>query len=116
VAGGGRGGGGKARRGEEPSRYDCDDLHDANPLVLGTRTGWPSDAPIPLCLGKTPASAIPPSGSLAGGTAPRLFVASGRSKVQMEVGQDQDISGWEAPGTVTAPTVASRARVPPCGC
>src|SRR5262249_50425596 len=42
------GGSGNAQRGEEPSRYDDDDLHDANPLVLGTRTGRPSDAPIPL--------------------------------------------------------------------
>src|SRR5258707_5774187 len=30
-----------------------------NPLVLGTRTGRPSDAPIPLCLCKMPASTIP---------------------------------------------------------
>src|SRR5215472_18767581 len=42
------GGSGNAQRGEEPSRYDDDDFHDANPLVLGTRTGRPSDAPIPL--------------------------------------------------------------------
>src|SRR6478672_6536668 len=62
-----------------------------DPLVLGTRAGWPSDAPIPLCLCETPAFAIPPSGSIAGGMAPRLFVASGRSQVQMSVGQDQDI-------------------------
>jgi hypothetical protein len=34
---------------------------------LGTRTGRPSDAPIPLCLCKTPASTIPRSGSIAGG-------------------------------------------------
>src|SRR5262245_27375546 len=65
-----RGGSGNAQHGDESSRYDCDDLHDANPLVLGTRTGWPGDAPIPLCLCKTPASAIPPSGSIAGGMAP----------------------------------------------
>src|SRR5215813_11562329 len=45
-------------------------LHDANPPVLGTRTGRPSDAPIPLCLCKTPASTIPRSGSIAGGMAP----------------------------------------------
>jgi hypothetical protein len=77
------GGSGNAQHGEERSRYDYRDLHDTNPLVLGTRTGRPSDAPIPLCLCKTPASAIPPSGSIAGGMAPRLFVASGRSKVQM---------------------------------
>jgi hypothetical protein len=49
------GGSGNAQHGDEPSRYDYDDLHDANPLVLGTRTGRPSDAPIPLCLCKTPA-------------------------------------------------------------
>src|SRR5499433_1918740 len=69
------GGSGNAQRGEEPSRYDDDDLHDANPLVLGTRTGRPSDAPIPLCLCKTPASTIPRSGSIAGGNGSRLFVA-----------------------------------------
>jgi hypothetical protein len=33
------GGSGNAQHGEEPSRYDYDDLHDANPLVLGTRHG-----------------------------------------------------------------------------
>src|SRR5262245_19237186 len=33
------GGSGNAQHGDEPSRYDYDDLHDANPLVLGTRTG-----------------------------------------------------------------------------
>jgi hypothetical protein len=42
--------------------------------VLGTRTGRPSDAPIPLCP-KTPASTIPRSGSIAGGNGSRLFVA-----------------------------------------
>src|SRR5215471_14899676 len=66
---------GDAQHGDERSRYDYDDLHDANPLVLGTRTGRPSDAPIPLCLCKTPASAIPRSGSIAGGNGSRLFVA-----------------------------------------
>src|SRR5262245_49730014 len=71
-----RGGSGNAQHGDESSRYDCDDLHDANPLVLGTRTGWPGDAPISLCLCKTPASAIPPSGSIAGGNGSRVFVAS----------------------------------------
>src|SRR6266446_10110049 len=30
------GGSGNAQHGHEPSRYDYDDLHDANPLVLGT--------------------------------------------------------------------------------
>src|SRR5262245_36918159 len=49
------GGSGNAHHGHEPSRYDYDDLHDANPLVLGTRTDQTSDAPIPLCLCKTPA-------------------------------------------------------------
>jgi hypothetical protein len=43
--------------------------------VLGTRAGRPSDAPIPLCLCKTPASTIPRSGSIAGGNGSRLFVA-----------------------------------------
>src|SRR5262249_20595195 len=71
-----RGGSGNAQQGDEPSRYDCDDLHDANPLVLGTRTGWPSDAPIPLCLGKTPASPIPPSGSTPPAMPPPPFFPS----------------------------------------
>src|SRR5437016_5609465 len=48
------GGSGNAQHGDEPSRYDYDDLHDANPLMLGTRTGRPSDAPIPLCLCRRP--------------------------------------------------------------
>src|SRR5258706_13663611 len=69
------GGGGNAQHGDDPSRYDYDDLHDANPLVLGTRTGRPSDAPISLCLCKTPASTIPRSGSIDGGNGSRLFVA-----------------------------------------
>jgi hypothetical protein len=64
------GGRGNARHGHESSRYDYDGLHGAKPLVLGTRTGRPSDAPIPLCLCKTPASTIPRSGSIAGGMAP----------------------------------------------
>src|SRR5215468_10012577 len=68
-----RGGSGNAQHGDESSRYDCDDLHDANPLVLGTRAGRPSDAPIPLCLCKTPASTIPRSGSIAGGMAPEYL-------------------------------------------
>src|SRR5215469_10514548 len=42
-----------AEQQSQPSRYDYDDLHDADPLVLGTRTG--RNAPIPLCLCKTPA-------------------------------------------------------------
>src|SRR5262249_50313854 len=53
------GGSGNAQRGNERSRYDYDDLHDANPLVLATRTGRPGDAPIPLCLCETPASNHP---------------------------------------------------------
>src|SRR5262245_36384745 len=40
-----RGGSGNAQHGDEPSRYDCDDLHDTNPLVLGARTGRPSGRP-----------------------------------------------------------------------
>jgi hypothetical protein len=43
--------------------------------VLGTRTGRPSDAPIQLCLCKTPASTIPCSDSI-GRDGSRLFVAS----------------------------------------
>src|SRR6266700_5060241 len=75
-----------AEQQSQPSRYDYDDLHDANPLVLGTRTGRPSDAPIPLCLCKTPASTIPRSGSIAGGNGSRLFVALGIGMVQMRLG------------------------------
>jgi hypothetical protein len=41
--------------------------------LMGTRTGRPSDAPIPLCLCETPASTIPPSGSHAGGMAPNYL-------------------------------------------
>src|SRR5437016_10338245 len=59
-----------AEQQSQPSRYDYDDLHDANPLVLGTRTGRPSDAPIPLCLCKTPAFAIPLPAQSPGGMAP----------------------------------------------
>jgi hypothetical protein len=33
------GGSGNAQHGDEPSRYDYDRLHDANPLVLFTRDG-----------------------------------------------------------------------------
>src|SRR5215831_3775762 len=69
------GGRGNAQHGDERSRYDDDGLHDTNPLVSGTRPGRPSDASIPLCLYKTPASAIPRSGSIAGGNGSRLFVA-----------------------------------------
>jgi hypothetical protein len=43
-----------ARLSVATSRYDYDDLHHANPLVLGTRTGRPSDAPVPLCLCRRP--------------------------------------------------------------
>src|SRR5262245_26072506 len=69
------GGGGNAQHGEEPGRYDDGGLHDANPLMLGTRAGRPSDAPIVLCLCETPASTIPRSGSIAGRNGSRLFVA-----------------------------------------
>src|SRR5262249_3705056 len=62
-------GSGNAQHGDERSRYDYDDLHDANPLVLGTRTGRPSDAPIPPCLVEAPAFSLPFSGSIAGGMA-----------------------------------------------
>src|SRR5262245_66500264 len=90
-----------------PSRYDRDELHDANPLVLGTRTGRPSDAPIPLCLGKTPALAIPPSGS-SRGMAPRLFVASTGRKVQM---QSAGSGHWSTDrGLCDKPTKAGLAR------
>jgi hypothetical protein len=79
------GGSGNAQHGDESSRYDYDDLHDANPLVLGTRTGRPSDAPIPLCLCKTPASTIPRSGSIAGGWLPTIC-RFGDGLVQMRLG------------------------------
>src|SRR6266566_1206870 len=73
------GGSGNAQHGDEPSRYDYDDLHDANPLVLGTRTGRPSDAPIPLCLCKTPAFAIPLPAQSPGNGSPTICRLS-RSK------------------------------------
>src|SRR5262245_33082595 len=63
------GGSGNTQHGDEPSRYDDDDLH-ANPLCCSPGTGRPSDAPIPLCLCETPASTIPPAGSITGGMAP----------------------------------------------
>src|SRR5262249_40046591 len=64
------GGSGDAQHGDERSRYDYDDLHDANPLVLGTRTGRPSDAPIPLCLCETPALPSHVPAQSPGGMAP----------------------------------------------
>jgi hypothetical protein len=54
--------------------------------VLGTRTGRPSDAPIPLCPCETPAFTIPCSGSIAGGNGSRLFVALAMGMVQMRLG------------------------------
>src|SRR5262249_34368079 len=107
------GGSGNAQRGDERSRYDYDDLHDANPLLLGTRTGRPSDAPIPLCLCKTPASAIPPSGSLAGGNGSRLFVAlamamvqirlggSARTQINQMVSRQHGRQRWRSPGSLS---------------
>src|SRR5262249_26099583 len=80
------GGSGNAQHGDERSRYDYDDLHDANPLVLGTRTGRPSDAPIPLCLCETPAFTIPCPGSIAGGNGYRVFVALAMAMVQIRLG------------------------------
>src|SRR5215813_6334771 len=80
------GGSGNAQHGHEPSRYDYDRLHDANPLVLGTRTGRPSDAPIPLCLCKTPASTIPHSGSIAEEWLPTIC-RFGDGLVQMRLGE-----------------------------
>src|SRR5262249_9293814 len=79
-------GSGNAQHGDEPSRYDYDDLHDANPLVLGTRTGRPSDAPIPLCLCETPAFTIPCSGSIAGGKWLPTICRFGDGMVQMRLG------------------------------
>src|SRR5262245_15689792 len=79
------GGSGNAQHGHEPSRYDYDRLHDVNPLVLGTRTGRPSDAPIPLCLCKTPASTIPHSGSIAEEWLPTIC-RFGDGLVQMRLG------------------------------
>src|SRR5262249_18370438 len=75
------GGSGNAQHCHEPSRYDYDRLHDANPLFVHPAR---SDAPIPLCLCKTPASTIPPSGSIARGDGSRLFVALVGRKVQMQ--------------------------------
>src|SRR5262245_41372892 len=88
-----------AEQQSRPSRYDYDDLHDADPLVLGTRTGRPGDAPIPLCLCKTPAFAIPLPAQSPGEWHPticRLKPVEGSNVV----GQDQDISRCEAPGRV----------------
>jgi hypothetical protein len=45
------------------------------PLCCSSGTGRPNDAPIPLRLCETPASTIPPSGSIARGNGSRLFVA-----------------------------------------
>src|SRR5262249_17645655 len=78
-----RGSSGNAQQGDEPGRYDCDDLHDVNPLVLGTGTGCPGAPPFPFGRGKRPLLANPPSPLMAGGMAARPLVASGRSKVQM---------------------------------
>src|SRR5262249_8726765 len=47
-----------------------DGLHDVKPLVLGTRTARPSDAPLPVGLCETPALPIQCSGSIAGEMAP----------------------------------------------
>src|SRR6516225_7642659 len=75
-----------AEQQSRPSRYDYDDLHDADPLVLGTRTGRPGDAPIPLCLCKTPAFAIPLPAQSPGNGSPTICRLS-RSKGSNVVGQ-----------------------------
>src|SRR5438132_11877365 len=99
--------GGNAQHGDEPSRYDCDDLHDANPLVLGTRTGRPSDAPIPLCLCKMPASTIPRSGSIAGRNGSRLFVALAMDwfKCDWEDREGRRLTKWSHASMVGSVTV-----------
>src|SRR5262245_38914559 len=106
------GGSGNAQHGDERSRYDYDDLHDANPLVLGTRTGRPSDAPIPLCLCETPAFTIPCPGSIAGGNGSRVFVAlamamvqirlggSGRTQINQMVSHQHGRQRWRSPGSL----------------
>src|SRR5262245_23799447 len=64
-------------------------LHDANPPVLGTRTGRPSDAPIPLCLCKTPAFAIPLPTKSPGNGSPTICRLS-RSKGSNVIGRIRD--------------------------
>jgi hypothetical protein len=60
--------------------------HFVDEKSLATQTGRPSDAPIPLCLCKTPACTIPHSGSIAGRNGSRLFVA---------LAMDRFKSDWE---------------------
>src|SRR5262249_23196477 len=75
-----------AEQQSRPSRYDYDDLHDAIPFCSAP---GPADRVTPLfrfVCAKTPASSIPRSGSIAGGMAPRPFVASARRMVQMRLG------------------------------
>src|SRR5262245_57322903 len=48
------GGSRNAQHGHEPSRYDYDRLHDANPLVLAPGTGRPSDAPFRFVFARRP--------------------------------------------------------------
>src|SRR5690242_9906627 len=64
------GGRGNTQHGEEPKRYDYGDLHDANPLMLGTRTGRPSDALPPLIYARRPLQPSQLPAQSPGGMAP----------------------------------------------
>src|SRR6516165_9733683 len=86
-----------AEQQSRPSRCDYDDLHDAIPLVLGTRTGRPGDAPIPLCLCKTPAFAIPLPAQSPGNGSPTICRLS-RSKGSKVIGRIRDTGIRIGPG------------------
>src|SRR5262245_6592401 len=65
--------GGSAQHGDDPSRYDCDDLHDAIPLCQAPGR---ADRVTPLfrfVSERRPLSTIPRSGSIAGGMAPEYL-------------------------------------------
>src|SRR5262245_11060382 len=89
------GGSGNAQHGDEPSRYgryDYDDLHNANPLVLGTRTGRPSDTPIPLVCARRPLLPFHVPAPSPGGMAPNYLSLWGwiGSNAIGRIGKDAD--------------------------
>src|SRR5262249_52057437 len=79
---------------------------------LGTRTGRPSDAPMPLCLCETPAFTIPCSGSIAGGMAPDYLSlwrwqwfkydwgGSGRTQINQMVSRQRGRQRWRSPSSL----------------
>src|SRR6476620_7402430 len=81
-----------AEQQSQPSRYDYDDLHDGNP-PLGTRTGRPGDAPIPLCLSKTPAFAIPLAAQSPGNGSPTICRLSRSRGSNATAGSGTPVSG-----------------------